>query len=363
MRAHRRVLRGRCDEGEADQRQREIHAERQQEKPLHRRGRIAFAHQTPAGQRHAGEGGREARSHCAQRRYSGERAQSPTPVAAIGSPREGEVGEPEQHQQLKRRQETPLRSLPRERERRADRGDHQHERQSPARQTSPEERGHGQRRQRGKHRVQRQLGAGVPLTVEISESDCQQPGPHRAVLVAGPPEPRPDRATRPVRAEHVDGLGVPLVVKRQVSPKRPTTVQRAPTMSRNAPANAAAIHHRSRCGVQSAGAGGASVMAAVGMRSGSPQRQALPAGPVGSLVPRRSGARAEDEFAVAEAAHVEVERKQAAVVERGGGEKRPPEKLAHLVARAPQDNDISAVGRVVTGVGAFLDAEGPGRAG
>ena len=216
MRAHRRVVRGRCDEGEADQRQREIHAERQQEKPLHRRGRIAFAQQTPAGQRHAGEGGREARSHCAQRRYSGERAQSPTPVAAIGSPREGEVGEPEQHQQLKRRQETPLRSLPRERERRADRGDHQHERQCRARQTAPEERGHGQRRQRGKHRVQRQLGARVPLTVEISESDCQQPGPHRAVLVAGPPEPRPDRATRPVRAEHVDGLGVPLVVKRQV---------------------------------------------------------------------------------------------------------------------------------------------------
>jgi hypothetical protein len=98
MRAHRRVVRGRCDEGEADQRQREIHAERQQEKPLHRRGRIAFAQQTPAGQRHAGEGGREARSHCAQRRYSGERAQSPTPVTAIGSPREGEVGEPEQHQ-------------------------------------------------------------------------------------------------------------------------------------------------------------------------------------------------------------------------------------------------------------------------
>ena len=113
--------------------------------------------------------------------------------------------------------------------------------------------------------------------------------------------------------------------------------------------------------MQSADAGGASVMAMVGMRSGSLQRQALPAGPVGSLVPRRSGAHAEDEFAVAEAAHVEVERKQAAVVERGGGEKRPPEKLAHLVARAQQDNDISAVGRVVTGVGAFLDAEGPGQ--
>ena len=127
-------------------------------------------------------------------RYSGERAQSPTPVAAIGSPREGEVGEPEQHQQLKRRQETPLRSLPRAVVRRADRGDHKHERQCRARQTSPEERGHGQRRQRGKHRVQRQLGARVPLTVEISESDCQQPGPHRAVLVVGPPEPRPDRA-------------------------------------------------------------------------------------------------------------------------------------------------------------------------